>query len=178
MQAILFMLYLDNSYNQMKKTGFTNRKMKGNQKKQGQQLQLNPEVIEFEVLLLQAQMKAILNLLHNTSQPDEQLKIAIPNRFGYDFISLNDILYCKAEGSYTNVVLSNKKLLLSRPLGETEQMLPAQLFERAHHSLLVNIKRIASYSKADGCYIVMDNGDQLSVSRTRKEQLLTRLGVK
>lgn len=162
----------------MKKNGFTNRKIKDNQKKQGQQLQLNPDVIELEVLSLRAQMKAILNLLNNTSQCDEQHKIAIPNRFGYDFISIHDILYCKAEGAYTNIVLSNKKLLLSRSLGETEQMLSAQLFERVHHSLLVNLKRIASYSKADGCFIVMDNGDQLSVSRTRKEQLLTRLGVK
>jgi two-component system, LytTR family, response regulator len=172
------MLYLNNSCNQMKKTGFTNRKTKNNQKKQGHQLQLNPHVIELEVLSLRAQMKAILNLLYNTSAPDEQHKIAIPNRYGYDFISIHDILYCKAEGAYTNIILSNKKLLLSRSLGETMQMLPVHLFERVHHSLLVNIKRIASYSKADGCYILMDNGDQLSVSRTRKEQLLTRLGVK
>jgi two-component system LytT family response regulator len=122
--------------------------------------------------------KAIANLLYNAGLPDEQQKIAIPNRHGYDFICINDILYCKAEGAYTNIVLRNRKLLLSKSLGETEQMLPVQLFERAHHSLLVNIRHITSYSKTDGCFIVMDNGDQLSVSRTRREQLLIRLGVK
>jgi len=122
--------------------------------------------------------KAIANLLHNAGLPDEQQKIAIPSRHGYEFIPINDILYCKAEGAYTNLVLRNKKMLLSRSLGETEQMLPALLFERAHHSLLVNIRHIKSYSKSDGCFIIMENGDQLSVSRARKEQLLTRLGVK
>jgi two-component system LytT family response regulator len=122
--------------------------------------------------------KAVSNMLHNAGLPDERQKIAIPNRQGYEFIIINDILYCKAEGAYTNIVLKNKKLLLSRSLGETEQMLPVQLFERIHHSLLVNIRHITSYSRADGCYIVMDNDDQLSVSRARREQLLMRLGVK
>ncbi|THU34887.1 response regulator transcription factor [Niastella caeni] len=122
--------------------------------------------------------KAIANLLHNAGLPHEQQRIAIPNRSGYDFIYINDILYCKAEGAYTNIVLKDKKLLLSRSLGETVQMLPVALFERAHHSLLVNIQHITSYSKADGYIIVMTNGDQLNVSRTRREQLLIRLGVR
>jgi len=122
--------------------------------------------------------KAVANLLYNAGLPDEQQKIAIPNRHGYEFIPINDILYCKAEGAYTNVVLGNKKMLLSRSLGETEQMLPAVLFERAHHSLLVNIRHIKSYSKTEGYFIIMSNGDQLGVSRSRREQLLARLGVK
>jgi two-component system LytT family response regulator len=120
----------------------------------------------------------ITNLLNNARLPAVQQKMAIPNRNGYDFIAINDILYCKAEGAYTHVVLMDKKMILSKSLGETEQMLPTQLFERAHHSLLVNISHIESYSKADGASIIMSNGEELTVSRTRREQLLLRLGVR
>jgi two-component system, LytTR family, response regulator len=122
--------------------------------------------------------RPVTNLIHNAGVPPEQQRIAIPHRTGYDFVPIHDILYCKAEGAYTTVVLQDRKLLLSRSLGETEQMLPMQLFERAHHSLLVNIRRIVSFSREDGSYIVMDNGDQLTVSRTRRDALLARLGVK
>lgn len=121
----------------------------------------------------------ISNLLHNSKVPAEQSKIAIPNRDGYNFIPVNQILYCKAEGSYTNIILrDNKKLLLSKSLGETEQMLPLELFERIHHSLIVNIQHVNQFRKSSGLYIVMDNGEELSVSKSKKDQLLLRLGIR
>ena len=109
----------------------------------------------------------------------EQQRIAIPNREGYEFILISEIIYCKANGSYTdNLLGNNKKLLLSRSLGETEGLLPAALFERIHHSLIVNLQHINQFKKNSGTFIVMDNGEELSVSKSKKDQLLQRLGVK
>jgi len=121
----------------------------------------------------------ITNLLQNNKTPVEHQKIAIPNREGYEFVPVDEIIYCKANGAYTEIVLNyNKKILLSKPLGETEEMLPAELFERIHHSILVNIHHINQYKKTTGSYIIMNNGDELNVSKSKKEQLLIRLGVK
>jgi len=121
----------------------------------------------------------INNLLQNIKKPSASQKIAISSREGYDFFPLSDIIYCKANGTYTDIMLvNNKKLFLSKPLGEIEGMLPAEFFERIHHSLVVNIQHINQFKKSSGTFIVMDNGDELNVSKSRKEQLLLRLGVK
>lgn len=121
----------------------------------------------------------ISNFLHNTKAPAGEQKIGIPNREGYEFIPVNKIIYCKANGAYTEIVLTdNKKILLSKPLGETEEILPAEIFERIHHSILVNIHHINQYKKTTGSYIIMNNGDELNVSKSKKEQLLMRLGVR
>lgn len=71
------------------------------------------------------------NLLQNIKAPVEQQKIAIFNREGYAFVPVSEIIYCKANGAYTDIVLEKgKKLLLSKSLGETEGLPPAEMFER------------------------------------------------
>ncbi|HRI21153.1 MAG TPA: response regulator, partial [Panacibacter sp.] len=42
----------------------------------------------------------IQNLLHNIRKPEQQQKIAWPNRDGYEFTTTDSILYCNAEGAY------------------------------------------------------------------------------
>ncbi len=121
----------------------------------------------------------INNLLQNTKAPAEQQRIAIPNKDGYGFVSVSEIIYCKANGAYTDIILvNNKNLLLSKSLGETEALLPAEIFERIHHSIIVNIRNINRFIKSNGSYLVMTNGDELNVSKSKKDQLLLRLGVK
>ena len=121
----------------------------------------------------------IQNLLHNIRQPALEQKIALPNRDGYEFTQGSSILYCAAEGAYTRVNLVDKKyLLVSRTLGDVEEMLPPEIFVRIHHSTIVNINAVTHYSRADGGYVVMNTNERLMVSKARKEFLLTRLGLK
>jgi two-component system LytT family response regulator len=121
----------------------------------------------------------IQNLLHNIRQPEQQQKIALPNRDGYEFTQANAILCCKAEGAYTKVILSNKRsLLISRTLGDIEEILPMEIFARIHHSTIVNLNAVTHYSRADGGYVVMNTGEKLIVSKARKDALLEKLGLK
>ena len=121
----------------------------------------------------------IQNLLHNIRQPAEQQKIALPTRDGYEFAQVNSILYCSAEGAYTKVVFSNKHwLLISKTLGDIEEMLPAAIFTRIHHSTIVNVNSISKYHRTDGGYVVLNTEEKLMVSKARKEALLQRLGLK
>ncbi len=121
----------------------------------------------------------ISNLLRNSKAPVSEQKIAIPTREGFDFFRVSDVLYCKASGSYTEiVVLDHKNILLSRSLGETEQLLPMEIFERIHHSYIVNIQHVKQFIRSSGSFVVMDNGHELSVSKSKKDQLLLRLGIK
>lgn len=122
----------------------------------------------------------IRNLLQNIRQPAQQQKIALPSRDGYEFAQVNSILYCNAEGAYTKVVFSDQKhsMLISRTLGDIEEMLPPEIFIRIHHSTIVNINAVTHYIRTDGGYVVMNTHEKLMVSKSRKDALLNRLGLK
>jgi len=121
----------------------------------------------------------ITNLLQNIRLPILDQKIALPNREGYEFAHVNSILYCQAEGAYTKVILSDKrKLLISKPLGDIEEMLPADIFIRIHHSTVVNINAVTYYVRTDGGYVIMNTNEKLIVSKAKKERLMQKLGLK
>lgn len=77
----------------------------------------------------------IENLLENIKQPSAHQKIALPYKDGYEFVEVSIIIYCQAEGAYTKVFLENKKyILVSKTLGDIEELLPHDIFQRIHHS--------------------------------------------
>jgi two-component system LytT family response regulator len=120
----------------------------------------------------------IQNLLQNIRQPAERQKIAFPQRDGYEFIPAENIYYCSAEGAYTSIHLTgNRKLLISKALGEIEEVLPANIFQRIHHSTVVNIFHITNLIRTDGGYVLLKNGEKLYISRAKKELLLKKLGL-
>ena len=124
-------------------------------------------------------LQHISNLLRNMRQPSSQQKIALPNREGYEFADVAAIIYCEAEGAYTKIFMQdNKKILVSKTLGDIEELLPPELFQRIHHSTLVNITYIAQFSRTDGGFVVLKNNEKLSVSKAKKEMLMERLGLK
>ena len=69
-------------------------------------------------------------------------------------------------------------MLISRTLGDVEELLPPDLFQRIHHSTLINVSYISQFLRSDGGYVVLTNGEKLSVSKAKKEMLMARLGLK
>ena len=57
-------------------------------------------------------------------------------------------------------------------------MLPPAHFQRIHHSTLINLAHVTHFFKTDGGYVVLDSGEKLIVSKSKKEDLLERLGLK
>jgi two-component system LytT family response regulator len=123
--------------------------------------------------------------LHGNSQVMERLtalrenmeettlqKIALPVSEGLRFVPLKDILYLKADGSYTHIfLLDGTRILISKKIKEFENTLsPRNHFFRTHRSYIVNLSRIKNYIRQDGGYIVMENGDEVDLSRERKEE--------
>jgi len=124
-------------------------------------------------------LRHITNLLRNIRQPSAEQKIALPQREGYEFIGVSSIIYCQAEGAYTKVFITDKKtMLISRTLGDVEELLPPEMFQRIHHSTLINVNYVSQFLRTDGGYVVLKNGEKLSVSKAKKEMLMARLGLK
>ncbi|MBK8087644.1 MAG: response regulator transcription factor [Chitinophagaceae bacterium] len=121
----------------------------------------------------------IENLLRNIKQPSAEQRIALPNKDGYEFVEVSHIIFCQAEGAYTKVFLDNKKhILVSKTLGDIEELLPKDLFQRIHHSTVVNLQFVTHFIRTDGGYVKLLTGEQLTVSKSKKEAVMERLGLK
>ncbi len=124
-------------------------------------------------------LQHISNLLKNIRKPSAEQKIALPQREGYEFIDVSSIMYCEAEGAYTKIFIRDKKpMLISRTLGDVEELLPPDIFQRIHNSTLINVNYVSQFLRSDGGYVVLTNGEKLSVSKAKKEMLMARLGLK
>ena len=116
-------------------------------------------------------------LLQKLNQPTIAVnKIAIPTMEGLQMIFVESIISCAADRNYTVIMLKNgQKIIASRTLKELEEMLEDYSFIRVHHSYLVNLNEVDKYIKGEGGYLLMSNGTNIDVSRSRKEFLLKKL---
>ena len=100
-------------------------------------------------------------------------KLTIPTSEGFLFVNINDILYCHAIGNYTQFhLINNRKLLSSYTLAYYNELLTGQNFFRIHRSYLINLTHIKMYKKSDGGIVVMNDGEEIEVSRSNKEAFL------
>jgi two-component system LytT family response regulator len=125
----------------------------------------------------QRQVKGVRNeqleLLFSRIEGKSINRIALPSAEGLDFVVPTDIVRCESQSNYTMVHFANKrKVLVSRTLKEIEEMLVGHGFFRVHHSHLINLNNMVRYVKGSGGYLVMDDGIEVPVSRSRKESLL------
>lgn len=110
----------------------------------------------------------------NYAQTDE--RIALPSMSGLDICKLSDIVCFAADESYCEVWLADKsKKMISRKLGELEEMLATNHFLRIHKSYIINLKHINRYIKGEGGQVVLSNGETVDVSRRKKDELLQHL---
>ena len=101
-------------------------------------------------------------------------KITIPQQNGFEVIETADIMFCKADDNYTEIYLNNnKKKLVSKTLKYIEERLKEANFARVHKSYLVNVNEIVKYVKGKGGSVVLSNGKEISVSASRKSELLS-----
>jgi two-component system LytT family response regulator len=124
----------------------------------------NPLPEQFEILLQKLQPGTPVS------------KIAIPTIEGLHMIQVESVISCSADSNYTILNLKNKqKIIASRTLKEIEEMLEDFSFARIHHSFLINLNEVEKYIRGEGGYVLMSDGSNVDVSRSRKEYLLKKL---
>ena len=120
------------------------------------------------------QVEAFLQRVHHPLQNIN--KIALPTMEGLQMIAVNSIISCESDDNYTILCLNDrKKMVVSCTLKDIEELLSDYSFIRVHRSHLVNPNEIEKYVKGEGGYLVMSDGNNIDVSRSRKEELLKKL---
>ena len=118
------------------------------------------------------QSEISLSLLMN-NWPGQDKKIILKNSDNMHIVRIKDILFCKADGSYTCFHMVNgEKVLTSTNLKEYEKILSKSGFIRSHHSYLVNYHHIVRFNKNDGGQLVLSEGSIIPVSSRKKDQLI------
>jgi two-component system LytT family response regulator len=118
-----------------------------------------------------SQLLNLEKLLKSSSITESKIAIGMADRIV--FVNISDILYCKAEGPYTHVYLTDgKKIVASKPLGEFEHQLTPRQFFRIHHSTLINLNHVKEFQRFDGGYVIMENDVKLEVSHRKRNDFL------
>lgn len=128
------------------------------------------KMIEMEQVFQNQKIQQI-NTINSLYQSNDYVAIASIDKI--ELLKIDDIVYCKAEGKYTEFHLSNgKKILSSKNLGEYKNILESGSLFRIHHSYVINIKHITKITKKDGYYCELINGDKLPIAKRRQDEFL------
>jgi len=114
-----------------------------------------------------------VELLKNTWQQEKISKIALPIAEGFLFVEINEIMYLQADGAYTHLILRDKRrFTVSKNIKNFEDLLKIEIFFRPHRSYLINLNAVKQFYRQDGGYVVMENGDSISISKEKKDEFL------
>ena len=122
------------------------------------------------------QLENLINLLQQTQQKQFH-RIALQTAKETRFVEPDKIVRCESSNNYTTFFLvSNEKIMTSKPIFEYEEMLKDYGFVRCHQSHLVNKTFIKSWIKEEGGYLLMEDNAQIPISRQKKDSLKQILG--
>jgi len=135
---------------------------------------IDKAIHKIESSLVDVHMNTLIDNINSISS--ERKKIVLRESDMLHVVSLENILWCMADGSYTHFYIQGgEKVIVSQHLKEFEDLLSKNGFFRAHRSYLVNVNKITKFDKRDGGTIFLENDMKLPVAIRKKDQLLALL---
>jgi two-component system LytT family response regulator len=90
-------------------------------------------------------------------------RIKVNIRTGTVFINPATILFCKAEGNYTNICTGEKEYLCSMNLGKLQEQLPPNGFIRIGRSLIINFEYITLLDRKKSAITLVRDNESVTV---------------
>lgn len=105
------------------------------------------------------------------SKPEKQ-QVILPTLDGFEVVKMEQIVRLQGNGNFTDIYLTDKsKKMVCRFLKYFSEILPFP-FVRIHKSHIINLNCIKSYHKGSGGYVVLEDGTEIEVSPSYKENFL------
>jgi two-component system LytT family response regulator len=140
---------------------------------------VNPEELADAVMraetLVQEHFNTQLQAMQENLRSDirQKKKIVLKTLDNVYLVDMQDITHCESDGCYTSVHLSvGDKIIISKNLGEFEEMLGESGFYRVHKSYLINLMHIKRFEKQEGGYIILTGDDKVPVASRKREELM------
>jgi two-component system LytT family response regulator len=129
-----------------------------------------------ERISTKVQSENLQALMVNMKNLGKDKIIAVPTIQGLIFIKTQDIVRFEADGGYTWIHFTNRdKLLVTKTLGDYDEVLSDSDFMRVHHAHLVNFQHVSEFIKGNSPVLIMSDDSSVSVSKRKKDILLERL---
>jgi two-component system, LytTR family, response regulator len=111
-------------------------------------------------------------LLRNISDQNSiDQNIVIPHLKGFDVLKINDIIMCEADSYCTSFYLTGKRnIISSKNLKQYEDILKSHKFLRVHHSYLINLGHVCSYTKQGE--IILTEKNKACLGESFRQQFL------
>lgn len=120
--------------------------------------------------------RQITTIVNSISSLSKRKNIAVPTNEGLEFIEIENIIRCASESNYTYIyTLDEKPLLVSKTLKEITILINSDHFFRIHHSHLINLHFLKKYRKGKAGSVILKDGTQIPVSRSRKGDFLDEI---
>jgi two-component system LytT family response regulator len=120
--------------------------------------------------------ETVNELSQNLNQEKKITRVTLHHLQGFKIVAIEDIVYLEAERNYTVFHLSNReRIMVSRSMGEYEDLLDPEIFFRVHKSFIINLRHLKEYSTADGYFAVMQDGISVIVSRRRVDEFMAAI---
>jgi two-component system, LytTR family, response regulator len=115
-----------------------------------------------------------LSQVREMTQQAQQRKIAVPSGTTLKFLEPDQIVYLKADNTYTEVImLDGSKHVVSRTLKNFEEALADDPnFFRSHKSYIVNMVHVTQYNKSDGGSLVLRDKIEVPITQERVQDFL------
>ena len=108
-------------------------------------------------------------------------KLSVPatldDSVGYYYIDLDKIFYLESRSNRTIIhkekedQITETEIEATKTLLYFEKVLRGKPFLRIHHSFIINAQKLAKYNKGARKFVTLINGDEIDVSRSRKDIL-------
>ena len=119
-------------------------------------------------------LKKMEALFDNIKSINKSRKICVSMARSLEILETSDIIRCESSGNYTSLYMKNKqKLVVSKTLGEFDELLTGYNFFRIHYSHLINLAFLKSYNREG--FVTLTDGSAIEVSTRRREVFLKKL---
>ncbi len=109
-------------------------------------------------------------IAQNEAEASDKEFISVKADYKTQLVKVADIVYLESAGEYVRLHIEGSSTITTLfRLKNMETSLPAESFLRVHRSYIVNLKRIASYTKGR---IFLDNGEYIPLGENYKERFL------
>ena len=140
---------------------------------------VNPEELADAVMraenLVQEHFNTQLQAMQENMRTDlrQKKKIVVKTLENIYLVDMQDITHCESDGCYTVVHLAGEEqVMISKNLGEFEEMLGESGFYRVHKSYLINLMHIKRFEKHEGGFIILSDSHKVPVASRKREELL------
>jgi two-component system LytT family response regulator len=107
--------------------------------------------------------------MENAIRVDPLQKMMVATVGRVDVVNVEDLVRIEAQSNYSKLYFADgSSLLVAKVLRKFEEQLSQNLFVRAHKTHLVNLQFIRSYEGKIHKMLVLENGENIVVARSKQ----------